>query len=441
MKASFPSIGHGVALVLGLLASGLVVWSVPGMNGDEESTAIPSRKTGGPEAANLSPEARAQMEGVRLRKEMISKLRAGDFRKAWNAIAEQELSTMERYQLQRELLRQWAEVDLSGALEAAFDTSWDRDGGTAGIRELLGVFKEQFAKRPTEAWDLITSGRFGLGAAIGKTVWAEAVVKDNPLLVVNSFSKIPYHTRNNVFKQILEAIEKDPSKIGQFYDKLAELPQNDQYRGFIQQAVTALGARGSADELRSKFLSATSDAQRTLLVHEFGKALGVSDPNTILGELSKLPEADRGRMLRSSFIHSPVGENTPKMIEMVLAAGEFKEVMGTVNSKIREYATEPEKQVALANWALNLPQSEDAAKVVHRAVEPYLMADPQGARTWLESLPSSWAKDRALAEYSQHSVWRRGDSDTSWWAIEQISDPALKATVRNWRSTWKSRQQ
>lgn len=439
MKVSFSKLTHGAALVLGVLASALIASTLSERKDDGKASAVPARKSGAPDESKLSPEARAAMEAARRRKEMISKLRASDFRKAWDAIADQKLGTAERYQLQTALLRQWAEVDLSGAMEAAFDTSWDSEGGMGGIKQLLSVFKDQFAKRPTEAWDLINSGRFGLGATIAKGVWAEAVVKENPLLVVNSFSQIPFHTRGGIFKQILESVQKDPSKIGQFYDKLAELPQNEQYLNFIREAVTTLGARGTADELRAKFLSATSEAQRTILIHEYGKALGAADESAIRGELAKLPEEDRGRMLRSIAVHSPVGEQTPRIIEMVLESGEYGEVYQILNTKMREYAKEPEKQVSLANWAMTLPRSEDAAKVVHRAVEPYLMGDPQGAKTWLESQPAGWARDHALAEYSQHSVWRRNDSETSWWAIQQITDPGLKATVTKWRSSWKPR--
>lgn len=435
MRPSFPKLTHGAALVAGVSLSALLAWSIPG-KGKGQAVGSP-KKSESDLPANLSPEVRASIENARQRAAMISKLRAGDFRKAWDAIADQSLGTSDRYQLQMVLLREWAKVDLDGALSAAFDTSWDSEGGIGGIKQLLSVFNEQFAKRPTEAWDLINSGRFGLGSAIAKGVWAEAVVKENPLLVVNSFSQIPYHTRNNIFGKILESIRQDPSKTGQFYDKLAELPQNEQYLNFIRDAVSQLGARGSTEELRSKFLGATSEAQRTILVHEYGKALGTADIAMIQAELSQLPEADRGRMLRSINIHSPVGDHTPKLVEMILEAGEYAMSYQAITSKLREYAKEPEKQVSLANWAMTLPQSEDAAKVVHRAVEPYMMADPKAARGWLESLPSGWAKDRALAEYSQHSVWRRNDSETSWWAINQISDPQVKATATQWRGSWK----
>jgi hypothetical protein len=436
MKAPFSKLTHGAALALGVLLSAALALSVRGKG--PEKTARSHAKSESPIDPKLPPEARAAIEDARTRAALLKKLSARDFKRAWDAIADQSMSTGERHQLQVMLLRQWAEVDLEGALEAAFDTSWDSEGGTGGIRQLLGVFSEQFAKRPTESWDLITSGKFGLGAAIAKSVWAESVVKENPLLVVNSFSKIPYHTRAGIFKKIVEAIQKDPSKIAQFYDKLAELPQSEQYLDFVREAVTTLGARGTAEELRAKFLEATSDAQRTILIHEYGKALGASDVNAIRAELARLPEADRGRMLRSIAIHSPVGDNTPKLIEMILAAGEYGQVNQAVTAKLREYARDPERQVSLANWAMTLPQSEDASKLVHRAVEPYLLGDPQGARSWLESLPPSWARDRALAEYSQHSVWRRNDSETSWWAIEQIADPQVKATATQWRSGWKS---
>src|SRR5690606_16014706 len=129
---------------------------------------------------------------------------------------------------------------------------------------LLQAFDQEFASRPTEAWDIITSGRFGLGAALANGKWAQSVVKENPLLVANHLRQIPYNTRRSLFPQVLAAIKEDPSKIGAFYDKLTELPQDNLYRDMVLQSVAELGPRGSLDDIRSKFLESTSDAQRTI---------------------------------------------------------------------------------------------------------------------------------------------------------------------------------
>lgn len=441
MKPGFLKISHAAAAVFGLLVSFALLQRQQTLSGDYastekgESSRIPERRQT-TDSGETTGDVKLDANGKRI----VPQFRSSEYQKAWDAIADQSLPAQQRYIAQMEILRQWAEVDLEGALIAAFDTSWDGTNGM-GIQGLLQAFDKAFAKRPTESWDIITSGRFGLGAALAKARWARTVVKENPLLVANHLKQIPYQTRVSIFPQVLSAIKEDPSKIGAFYDKLTELPQDRAYRDMILQTVKELGARGSLDEIRGKFLESTSDAQRTILVHEYGKSLADSPLPAIQGELSKLPEADRGRMLRSVIMHAETGgEQTPQLLGMILEAGEYKEVLYRVHDHIRAYASTPEKQASLAAWAVTLPQSADAPAVINRSVSAYINSDPQAARSWLESVPSSqWGRNTALAEYSQQMLMNHNNPEDSAWALSQITDPKIQQEATNWRAGWEKR--
>ena len=437
MKPSLQKITHVAVVVFGLLlAFGLLHWqSVLSAASADKAASARAGRPDRPQAHGGPADGKAVMNA---RHSAPKNFRASEYRKAWDAIAEQSLPQQKRFFLQMELLRHWAEVDLEGALAAAFDTSWDGRNNGMGIETLLQAFDKEFARRPTESWDLITSGRFGLGATLAKGRWARSVVKENPMLVANSLRQIPYHTRRSIFPEVLAAIKEDPSKIGSFYDKLAELPQDHLYLDMVRQSIEALGARGSLDEIRGKFMEATSDAQRTILIHELGKTLAGSSLDTITAELGKVPETDRGRILRSVTMHTETGgEQTPQLIGMLLQSGEYKEVQQRAQEHIKAYASTPEKQATLAAWAVNLPRMPDAAAVIHRSVAGYVMNDPQGSRAWLESIPaSSWGRNTALAEYSQQMLWKHNDPEASAWALSQIADPKLKETATGWRGAW-----
>ncbi|WAC21354.1 hypothetical protein OVA24_08140 [Luteolibacter sp. SL250] len=440
MKPSISKLTHAGAAVFGLLLAFALLHRQEAHSGTA-ATDVPSGKPTRPGHRHGNGGSAEMKAATAARHAAPQKFRAGEYQKAWDAIADQSLPAQQRFYLQMELLRQWAEVDLEGALIAAFDTSWDGRNQGMGIQGLLQAFDQEFARRPTESWDIITSGRFGLGAALAKGKWAQSVVKENPLLVANHLRQIPYHTRRSLFPQVLAAIKEDPSKIGAFYDKLTELPQDNLFRDMVRDSIRELGARGSTDEIRSKFLESTSDAQRTILVHEFGKSLANSSADTIQAELTKLPEADRGRMLRSLAHHAETGgEHSPQLIAMIVKAGEYKEVVQQVNEHIRTYASTPEKQASLAAWAVNLPQMPDAAAVIHRSVSYYAMNDPQGARAWLDSVPAStWGRNTALAEYSQQMLWKHNNPEESAWALSQINDPKLKETATGWRGSWEKK--
>ena len=437
MKIRIPYLTHAAALGCGLLLATLVS-RYPGTAATATAASPPPpRASGGSSGADDSSGATPDLSS-----HAPPKLRSAEYRKAWNAIADQDLPAMERHMLQTTLLQQWVEVDMEGALTAAFDTSWDSVSGIGGIQSLLSVFQAEFARRPTESWDLITSGKFGLGAALAKGRWAQAVVAGNPMLVLNSFRQIPLSARRSVFPQILAEIEKEPSKIGQFYDKLSELPQDTTYRDMVKQAIDKLGARGTTDEIRSKFLEATTDAQRTILVHEFGKSLAGTGVAALQQQLAQFPEDIRGRMLRSATIHNPPGDQTPQLVELLLKSGEYNAVQAEAGGYLRSYAQDPAKQASLAQWSANLPQATGTQQVIQRSVEPYFAADPDGARKWIETLPAnSWNRDVVLWEYSKQMLRKHNNPDGSDWAVGLISDPKIKEQAANWaRNNTRPRQ-
>lgn len=190
--------------------------------------------------------------------------------------------------------------------------------------------------------------------------------------------------------------------------------------------------------MHTEFLGAASEADRSALVHEYGEALAATSIDTIEGELLRTPEKERGRLLRAIFIYSQPGKNTFRLVGMLLEKGEYAAIQDKVNDHLRAYAADPAKQLELADWATTLPELPEAHKIVHRSVEPFFAHDPQEARVWLEKIPAdNWTRNYALAEFSQQAVWKRNDSESSWWAIERISDPKLKQTVVQWRGNWK----
>ena len=440
MKAHLPKLTHAAALGLGLLIAVLIgrqSASSASTDGGAGSQASTRKASSGPDS---SSDGTKDTSGRNMPRKQ-PRLRASEYRKAWDAIADQDLPPDQRAMLQYRLLQQWSEVDMDGALTAAFNTSWDSDRGIGGIQFLLGAFQGEFAKRPTESWDLITSGKFGVGAALAKGQWAQAVIAENPLLVANSIRQLPLSTRKELFPQMLEAIKKDPSMIGPFYDKIASLPQDKSYLEFVRKAIETLGARGTTEDIRGKFLSSTSDAERSILVHEFGKSLSGASLETMQQEVAKLPEADQGRMLRSLTIHRDPGEQTPQFVELLLRTGNYQEVYIQADQHIKKYASDPAKQASLAQWAVNLPAGPGSTNVVHRSVEYYFAADPQGSRAWLETLPAdNWARDVALAEYSQQMLYKHNDPESSAWALAKINNPKVQKDATSWRGAWERKQ-
>jgi hypothetical protein len=93
----------------------------------------------------------------------------------------------------------------------------------------------------------------------------------------------------------------------------------------------------------------------------------------------------------------------------------------------------------MADWATTLPHRPETTQIFHRGVGAHLRQDMQGAREWIAGIASREWRDRAYAEYSQQALSAKKDPAASRWALDQIQDPAFKATAEGWRRGWEQR--
>lgn len=363
------------------------------------------------------------------------KFRAEDFRKAWDAIARRDVTISERMQLQMAVLRQWSMVDLEGAMEAALSVHWDGDGGAETL--LDSPFEEAFRARPLEAWDLIVSGGFGLGAELVKELWAAAVVEKHPMLVMSALQEMPSSRRGEILKAITSTVARgDAGMKEEFLGKLCELPQTGQLSTWMSETIRKLGPSGTAAEVGAKLVQAKTPQEVTRYIHELGLALKSADIPTILVEWEKLPPELRSRAATSALLHADPKSDIPALVTEMGRMGGWNSI-GEQRFKISEYGYNTGKLAELADWTATLPDRPESRGIMDQAIEPYIVNNPAGAKTWIESLPAGdWRRDRALAEYSRHVLWRMNSKEQSTWAIDGIADPKVKEHVLAVRAAW-----
>lgn len=363
-------------------------------------------------------------------------LASKDYRAAWEAIAFRDVTIQERVDLQRELLRQWAEVDLEAALKAALSCAWDGDGGMGGIDQLLDSFEDAFAARPLEAWDLLLSGRPGLGTSIIKARWAAVVARREPMLVLSHLNDLPARSHGSTLKTITAAVAGNPELRDEFFDRCCTLPQTRQFSTWMSEIVRTLGPSGTPSEIGRKLAEATTDQQRTRYIHEFGISLKSADPSTIVAEWNQLPAGLRGRASNSLYLHADPTSDIPALTGLLIQANEWKS-LAEQSGKISEHGYKTGKVEPLANWTATLPDRPESRLLLSRSLEPFIVNHPTDAKQWIDRLPGGdWRRDEALAEFSRHSLWRMNDRDNSTWAIDHISNPQIRESVINVRAAW-----
>lgn len=363
-------------------------------------------------------------------------LRSKDYKAAWDAIGFRNVTVQERSQLQRMVLAEWAETDLEGAMKAALASTWDGERGEGTVENLLWSFNAAFGKRPLEAWDIIQSGRLGLGASLLENQWVSSTVHKDPMLVMSVFEDLPARSKGNTLSNIASMAKNDPAMRAEFLAKLGKLPQTEQYSSWVGEVVKVLGPTGTPAEIALKLSEATTDQQKTLFIHEFGASLRDADAASMKAEWSKLPADLQARAARSLLHHADASKNIPQIMDLFVETADWKS-LGEQASKLKDYARQSGNPAEVAAWAMKLPERPETTQLFHRAIEPYIQSDPAGARSWIESMPAQdWRRDRALAEYSQQQLWKIRNEQESRWALDQISNPTLKAEATKWRADW-----
>lgn len=422
-------VSHAAALVVGIALAAAVA-NMPADSPSNSSSESPA-----------SRETRSSRPGQETPK--IGSLRSEDYRRAWAAVASKELSILDRRSLQMELLERWAEVDLEGALHAAMAEAWDNDYnpgfsvlGTAG-HPLIGAFAKAFAERPLDAWELINSGKFGVGAHILREQWVTSVAAKDGVLLISMLAEVPPGMREFAINRAMDGAKTRPEVLQAILAKLLALPPGEEGESWLKLAASNLPDGGDPVALREQWLNSQEGPSTTLALMSWGASLRRADAATLLKEWEGIPEARRGEAAKAML--SPMNYESKALttaIDLAMQAGEWEYLAAKAPEQLRWHARHADP-VTLAEWAMDLPERPETVELFHRGVDRYIGDDLPRAKGWLEEMePGDWHRERGLAEYSQQALRRHQDPEASRWALDQITDPALKQAAEGWRQDW-----
>ena len=192
-----------------------------------------------------------------------------DFAGAWKEIASRDLTVSQRLEMQIKILNQWTKVDLEAAMHAALDNAWDGGTEKGGVGPLMVAFGDAFRENPLKAWDLMQSGKLGLGAALFERQWIESAAEKEPAFLFSVAPKISATWRKHAIEQAMRSAAKDPEMKEAMVRKLIEMPDGPSADGYIAIAFNALPANeGNAAEVRGRLSAATNERAKSVLLHE-----------------------------------------------------------------------------------------------------------------------------------------------------------------------------
>ena len=372
-------------------------------------------------------------------------LKANDFQRAWDGVASRKLSREDRISLQKEILAKWAQVDLAGAMDAAMKEAWDgRDFFKAGDRyysgnDILTAFSQAFSDRPLDAWALIQSGRYGVGAQLLRGQWLAAVGKSNGLLLASMLGELPGSLQKQAVAAAMEGAKTGPEREALLAKIVGQAGEN--HDDWIQAAFKNLPDGGDSVALRERWSALPEGSARKATMMEWGASLRTMDADKLATELGDIPADAKAEATKAML--SQLNGSSPGLLsalDFAMATDQWGSLAESSAPQLASFGeqnhTDP---VKLAEWGCNLPERPDTVEMYHKAIGRYIRDDLPRAKEWLEAMPEgTWQRENGLAEFSQQALWRKNDPAASQWALDAISDPAVKADAQQWRHDWEA---
>lgn len=372
------------------------------------------------------------------------------FRAAWDALPDQQLTKPERLAAQRRMLLEWAKFDLAGAMEQALDIPWDDTiGNGANSSPMVSVFADAFAEDPAGTWDLIHSGRFGLGSSLLRSSWIQAVGKSDPLTLAGSLSAASWRDRDAIL-DTLENARNGSQELGKaLVDTLSGLPEEVLSAEDLMRFVPEL----SLEEIHERMATIDdfSDREAKLLVLQLTQKQSAElrqreDPNEVVAivreNMSMLPEDAQGE-----FIHQVLKNSLPPEKSMaggrqtfalvdLLVEGEHWDLLDNSYSRRRVSKAEGIPAEERAAWALTLPPSREVFALFHQSVKDYVSKSPEEAWRWIGGISDPVWRDRAYGEFASRAINERKEYEASRRALDQISDQEYRTIQEDKRPDW-----
>ena len=365
----------------------------------------------------------------------------GDFKGAWENIASLDLTISERLEMQIAVLKQWSMVDLQGAMRAALDNAWDGGPTKGGVDPLMIAFEEAFKARPLDAWDLLQSGKLGLGTELFRKQWITSAAQTEPVFLFSVATEIPTALRRMSIELAMRSASRSPELKEEMVRKLADMPDTPTANNYIAIAFNALPANeGNAAEIRGALAAATNERAKTILLHEYTSTLREAGASVLTAEWGKLTPEMQKRAAMAFYNGAQGARNAPVVLDMLISTGQWDAAISG-SSRLIEYGRSTDKPEDLAAWGMSLPQRPETRELFRRSIDPYINRHNAAARQWIETLPPGDPRtERVLYSYIQNALYARNNEELYQWALDRIVDPATKNDATRDYEYWAKRR-
>ena len=371
---------------------------------------------------------------------------ASECRKAWQALDHAGLSPTELAMLRSKILAELAAKDLRSALIAWSDLGrpkpegcWVGGGALASGPLIDRGFS--FDGREEELLDWINAGDFGLDS--GQLLGILTGRSMRPELMQKLLPKVPpelqVEAMRKVFWTYQNSPEPDRAAMNLRIAEIAKLPDERLRLLAWQAALTGMANRGEEPFFENLDRPDLPPEARRAALERYADFLANSQnaAEAAAGYNKLMPEDQVSigpALLAEAESLQSIGARVSSVTDaLTLLAGsgqwELLAAKGPAAVDVALKSPTPNPS-ALSRWALQLPAREETAETFRHAVDAGFRNDLAGSVAWAGSLPAGWHREQALAQLATTADTFHHDVATRDAVLAELSDPAIRAAVR-----------
>jgi hypothetical protein len=367
-----------------------------------------------------------------------------EYAKAWEIMLRENNNTYQS-KIQREsLLKDWADVDLKGALSAAMDFAKSSLGGSHWNPNCnhLGAFDEVIRRRPIEFFDVLKGDPFGLATGRARQHWISRVAVEEPGLIPGILDQLGNRDKVTALTRCLDSPNLDAGRRDALIFSLAALPDEPGNQALLDAAGKRL-AELPESQLLERYEAASDEGSRRMIEAALHVRLldDGEDRETMKKRLDSLPPQIAGAVLDRAL-------NEPRQnsaaftlaLDRILDKPEWATREKELCMKLHNMFLRGANVGELAAWADTIPERQDCEDLHRVAMRGILGADREKAWSLLEEMPSGWKRDNGYVEYINRAIHVLSDESAALRAIERIESEHFKGQAGQMISVWREKQ-
>lgn len=339
--------------------------------------------------------------------------RSEEFRAAWVLLMRQPMDRFNRLATQKKLLAQWAEVDLSSAMQAVC--------GDSNLREMGEGFREAFTRRPMEAWKILISGHLGPNALSLQELWAQDNAKAEPQMVLSVLAEMTVSSRRRAISAVLEGGGNEDRR-AMAVAAMRGLPDPVESAALQKLVYRFMDSPEDREVLRTQWSSlAAGSPERAWAMAAWASTLRGMDGAALSAQFAALPESDRAEAAKG--LVSAITQDVPALLpalDQLIALGQWDFLDRSAAGKTQGSRRAGE----LAEWAMKLPDRPETRDLFYGMMATYLDQSPAAARAMLDALPEDdWRRQQAMVAADYSLLWRDRDLEAFNAKLATLTDP------------------